>query len=69
MPSSTTRGRCAIIRQVESQRLGQARGSQTSVGEERAVYAHATWQVFDREPLPLLVLDQPCMFRQRATHT
>jgi hypothetical protein len=27
-----------IIRQVESQRLGQARGSQTGVGEERAVY-------------------------------
>jgi hypothetical protein len=27
-----------IIRQVESQRLGLARGSQTGVGEERAVY-------------------------------
>jgi hypothetical protein len=27
-----------IIRQVESQRLGQARGSQTGVGEERAIY-------------------------------
>jgi hypothetical protein len=27
-----------IIRQVESQRLGQARGSQTGVGEERATY-------------------------------
>jgi hypothetical protein len=27
-----------IIRQVESQRLGQARGSQTGVGEERAAY-------------------------------
>jgi hypothetical protein len=27
-----------IMRQVESQRLGQARGSQTGVGEERAVY-------------------------------
>jgi hypothetical protein len=28
----------AIMRQVESQRLGQARSSQTGVGEERAVY-------------------------------
>jgi hypothetical protein len=28
----------AIIRQVESQRLGQARDSQTGVGEERATY-------------------------------
>jgi hypothetical protein len=46
-----------IIRQVESQRLGQARGSQTSVGEERAVYhvvrvrfpaghaSHVAWQL------------------------
>jgi len=29
-------------------------------------YAHATWQALDREPLPLLVLEQPCMFRQQA---
>jgi len=28
----------AIMRQVGSQRLGQARGSQTGVGEERATY-------------------------------
>ncbi|GAB2550244.1 XAC0095 family protein [Rhodanobacter koreensis] len=34
-----------IIRQVESQRLGQARGSQTGVGEERAAYraGRKTW--------------------------
>ncbi|BDU21566.1 LysR substrate-binding domain-containing protein [Dyella sp. GSA-30] len=29
-------------------------------------YAHATWQLPEREALPLLVLEQPCMFRQRA---
>jgi hypothetical protein len=48
-----------IIRQVESQRLGQARGSQTGVGEERALYlvdtglarlpmdsaSHVAWQL------------------------
>ena len=29
-------------------------------------YAHAWWQMPKNEPLPLLVLDQPCLFRQRA---
>lgn len=38
-----------IVRQVESQRLGQARGSQTGVGEERAVYdaGSARWPAAD----------------------
>jgi hypothetical protein len=40
----------AIIRQVESQRLGQARGSQTGVGEEQAVYrVDAPWPA----PMPI----------------
>jgi DNA-binding transcriptional LysR family regulator len=29
-------------------------------------YAHVTWQISEHEPLPLLVLDQHCLFRQRA---
>ena len=29
-------------------------------------YANATWEFPEREPLPLLVLEQPCMFRQSA---
>jgi len=29
-------------------------------------YAHATWQLPERKPLPLLVLEPPCMFRHRA---
>jgi DNA-binding transcriptional LysR family regulator len=29
-------------------------------------YAHATWQMPERETLPLLVPEQPCMFHQRA---
>jgi len=29
-------------------------------------YAYATWQPPTLDPLPLLLLEQPCMFRQRA---